>query len=158
MRIENNFLDVIRKEGLYEEYNDMFIPDRLGEEESDAFINSLRRLKLGHLINDNSILVYGKASRDIKVNESFDVLFSHQNFIEEVQVEATLKYVNLSASRKIDFLPKGYSGVCLIEFNGSIPDLIWQLGVYGEKDCREEKTTLYLSEKPVLERLRKLAK
>lgn len=157
MKIEDKFLDVIRKEGLYEEYNDMFIPDRLGTEDADIFLKNLKRLGLGDLINENSILVFGKGGRDIKVNESFGVLFSHQDLTDAIKVEATLKYVNLSTSRKIDFLPKGSSGVCLIEFKDSIPDLIWQLRIYGEKDCSQGNVTLYLSEKPIIDRLKELS-
>lgn len=158
MKKENHFFDIIRKEGLYERYNDLFIPDLVGEGQTKVFEKNLQRLGLGDLVNQKSVLVFGKGCKDIKVNESFDVLFSHQNLADSVEVKATLKYVNVNPSYKIDYLPEGYSGICLIEFKNGVPDLMSQLKAYGEKVNQEVSTTLYLSEKPILNRLKELMK
>ena len=156
MKIQEHFLDTIREEGLYDKYNDIFITERIGEQETKVFEKNLKRLDLGHLINPKSILVLGKGYKDILINESFDILFLHENLNNAIEVKALIKYVNLSPGRKIDYLPKGYTGICLIELEDKIPNQIYDLKVYGDKERKGEKNVLYLSEKPIYKRLKGL--
>ncbi|MEL7006104.1 MAG: hypothetical protein AAFN93_25755 [Bacteroidota bacterium] len=114
---------------------------------------NLQRLGLGHLFNKETVLVFGKSNRDIMLGESFDVLFGHHSIENNMRVEAILKYVNLSPGRKIDHLPGGYTGICLLEFNGGLPNLINKLKFSKEKRNKEKHDTLYLTQEPILNRI-----
>lgn len=158
MTVESHVFDALLNEGFYEKYNDLFISDRLGWEQTKSFEQNLQRLGLGKLINPKTVLVLGKGCKDIQLNETFDVLFPHKEVEANIEVKATLRYVNLSPGRKIDYLPKGYTGICLLDFKDGIPDLIDRLKVYGDKQPIHKHRTLYLSQRPILDRILELMK
>lgn len=156
MKLEDYLIKALREEGFYNNYNDLFIPDRVEKEQVEKFEKNLQRLGLGHLFNKESVLVFGKSNKDIKIGESFNVLFSHNSIENYIKVKAILKYVNLSPGRKIDYLPRGYTGICLLEFIGGVPELIDKLKFYKEKRDKHKHDTLYLTQEPVINRILEL--
>lgn len=156
MKLEDYSINTLREEGFYDNYSDLFIPDRVDKEQAEKFKQNLQRLGLGHLFNEETVLVFGKGNKDIKLEESFDVLFGHHSVENNIRTKAILKYVNLSLGRKIDYLPRGYTGICLLEFKGGVPKLINKLKFFKENVNAERHDTLYLTQEPILNRILEL--
>ena len=156
MRLEQNVINTLRTEGFYDSYNDLFISDRVEKEEVEIFKKNLQRLGLGNLFNSQTILVFGKSLKDLHLGDVFEVFFPHEEVEKNIKLEAILKYVNLSKGRKIDYLPKGCTGICLIEFKGEIPKIIDRLKFYNEKFDELRHYNFYLTQKPILDRILEL--
>ena len=160
MKTVDNIFIALTQEYIYSIYDDLFIPDIPSQEQIDLVKRILRKNHKEYLLNNKSILAFCKASKDVFVGAKFDVLFASRSPESYSVVNATLKYINIqiNSSREVDVLPRGYSGICLIDFEKHKPELLTVLKVYGEQRDNGKHDVLYLSQKPVLERILELMK
>lgn len=157
MRITESTFSTLQEEGTYERYDHLGLLDVPNESQISSMMRILERTGNLNLVTPNSFFCFGVAYRDVKVGSTYSTLFASQNVMNFANVEATLKYVNVNKSYEVDYLPRGYSGICLIEFNGSKPELLKKLKVYREIGNSEAYDTLYLSQKVVLDRIIRLS-
>lgn len=103
-------------------------------------------------INENELFVF-HPYYDIKINTTFDTLYAYQNIEKWVEVKCTLKYVSVNPSYEIDYIPAGYSAICLLEFENGIPEIAKKLPFYMDKKDPLKHDVLGLTQKTVLEKL-----
>jgi hypothetical protein len=101
----------------------------------------------------NEYYIFGTSFMDVPVGASFDVIFPYHHVEEYIHAASILKYVNVNHSYEIDYLPNGYSGICLIEFPNGKPDILKKLAVYGEKYDDSIHDTLILTQKPIIDKI-----
>jgi hypothetical protein len=103
---------------------------------------------------ETEIFIFGKSGYcDVPIETSFDVIYPGRNILDYVFVKSTLKYVSVNPRYEINYLPNGYSGLCLLEFPEGIPDILNKLGTSREKTDFSIHDFLWLTQKPVLERM-----
>ena len=90
---------------------------------------------------------------DTKIGTTFNVIFPNTNINGWQEVKCTLKYVSVNPSYEIDYIPRGYSALCLFEFEGGIPEAINKLPFFMEKRDPTKHDTLILTQKKVLNKL-----
>lgn len=119
-------------------------------------------LKLGNLPKlDNANQIYVLATTvvsngnlQIKRGTQFDVIFPSKDIRRYIECRIILKYVNVNPSYEIDYLPGGYTGICLLEFENGIPtDMISKLAKYDEKRNVLIHDNLILVQKVILDEL-----
>ncbi|HEY8936093.1 MAG TPA: hypothetical protein VIM65_12765 [Cyclobacteriaceae bacterium] len=104
--------------------------------------------------DENCSLIIARGFDDnIKVNATFDAIISQNNIKTSIFTRAILKYISVNPSYKIDYLPKGYSGLCLLNFPQGKPDILKNIPVYGENKDYEKHDILILTQRAVLERI-----
>ena len=136
----------LKEEGYFERYHKLSLLD----------IPTEKELSKGNIPipRNNEILVFAVAEfANIPVSTIFDVIFPSLNVEDYVEVKSILNYVTVNPSYEIDYLPKGYSGICLFEFPDGKPDILKKLAVYGEKKDYSIHDTLLLTQKPVLDKI-----
>lgn len=147
---------VLIQEGLYDKYPDLYIADKPSEKEIEILKRRLKKTGKDHLLTPNVVFVFGKSSMDIPFGSEFNVLFSCENPDDCVEVSAILRYANEHPNYESTVVPKGYTGViCLIEFEGEIPEKINALNVYRQQKWDKSKA-VYLSQKSIYNRLKEL--
>ena len=158
MAIDNEVFAILRQEGLYDKYPHLYIADRPDEKEIEILKRRLKKIGKDHLLTSNSVFVFGRSSMDIPFGSEFDVLFTHEDPRKSVEVNATLRYANEHQNYESIVVPKGYTGViCLIEFKDKIPKEINDLSIYRQQKWDRTKA-IYLSQRPVLDRILELMK
>ncbi|WP_264536976.1 hypothetical protein [Flavobacterium sp. N1736] len=108
--------------------------------------------------NTNQLYVFattvvGNGYLEIKTNTKFDIIFPRKNTNEFKECNVILRYVNVNPRHQIDYLPGGYTGLCLLEFPNGKPELFNRLKYYGEKKDYNKHDTLILTQRPVMEKL-----
>lgn len=111
--------------------------------------------KLNSLIlNDNQIISDCRTlCNDVLCNTKFDILFSHHEVENYVNTNAVLEYVSVNRSYEVELLPKGYSGLCIINFLNGKPELLKKLRPENEQNDLTKYDKLYLTQRTVLERI-----
>jgi len=120
-------------------------------------------LKLGHLPkidNVNQIFVLGttvvsNGYLEIKIGTQFDIIFASKEINDFVECSAILKYVNINPGYEINYLPGGYTGICLLEFKSGIPiDMIEKLAPFDMHGGSSKIDTLILTQKSVMDKIK----
>lgn len=116
-------------------------------------------LQKGNLPNsmENAIYVFcttvlSNGELDIHINTKFNSLIAYRSN-EYTQCNTILKYVSVNPSYEIDYLPGGYTGLCLLEFPDGKPDILKKLAVYGEKKDYSIHDTLILTQEAILKKI-----
>ncbi len=109
-------------------------------------------------INSNQFYVFATTlisdgNLEIKKNTKFDVLCSRKRPIDFVECDVVLKYINVNPRYEIDYLPGGYTGICLIEFKNGKPEILNKLAFFGEKKEYGKNDRLILTQKELLNKL-----
>lgn len=95
----------------------------------------------------------GRFRFDIPTMVEFDVIFSRKNPLDYQPTRAILKWVNVNPNIETDFLPAGYSGICLIDFPQGKPNMLKKLPEFGEEIRGTEYDILYLTTQPVMNKI-----
>ena len=147
---ERNILGEIRlslhKEGYYTKYKELLLTDFPCEID-------LSKGKLP-IPKETEIFIFGTSGYcDVPIETSFDIIYPSHNILKYVFVKSILKYVSVSPRYEIDYLPSGYSGLCLLEFPEGIPDMLNKLGMSREKKEFSTHDYLWLTQGPIVERI-----
>jgi hypothetical protein len=106
------------------------------------------------VISSNEIFVFAASNyTDIKIETIFDTIIPIRNITAYLECSCILKYVSVNPSYEIDYIPKGYSAICLFEFPDGKPDMLNKLAYYGEKKDYTKHDTLILTQKAVMDKL-----
>lgn len=117
--------------------------------------SELKKDNLTALNNQNQLYVFAttlvaNGHLEIKVGTPFDIIFPSKETNKYIMCDVILKYVNVNPRYEIDYLPGGYTGICLLEFNNGIPEIISKLAYYGDKKDYSIHDILILTQKPIL--------
>lgn len=94
----------------------------------------LQKGNLPKIENTNQVFLFAKAyDLDIKINTTFDIIFTYNNIDEWLKTKCILKYVSVNPSYEIDYVPMNYSALCLFEFENGKPEILNNLRYYMEK-------------------------
>ena len=136
----------LHKQGYFKKYQELLLTDFPTEKD-------LSKGKIP-IPMENEIFIFGTSGYcDVPVETSFDVIISNSNALNYVFIKSILKYVSVNPSYEIDYLPNGYSGLCLLEFPDGEPDILNKLGIAGEKKDFSIHDFLILTQKPILEKI-----
>ena len=103
---------------------------------------------------ETEIFIFGTSGYcDVPIETPFDIIYPNRNILDYVFVKSTLKYVSVSPRYEIDYLPNGYSGLCLLEFPEGIPDMLNKLGMSREKKDFSTHDYLWLTQKTILDKI-----
>jgi len=123
------------------------IPDIIMEEDLDS-------LDLNKEIFENSVyLGTGRHHIDIPIGTAYNVIFSREDPLNYIETNAILKYVNVNPTVETDFLPAGYSGLCLMHFPSGKPELLDKLGPFNNVKDRDKHDVLYLTNQEVMDEI-----
>jgi hypothetical protein len=115
----------------------------------------LQKGNLPRILNKNEIFIFVyHPYYDTKVNTTFDILYVCQDIENFIEVKCTLKYVSVNPSYEIDYIPAGFSALCLFEFENGIPEIIKKLPIFMEKRDSLKHESLVLTQKAVWEKLK----
>ncbi len=147
-QIEEIYLKV-ESEGLFDENKTLYLLDLPNED-------MLKNIPLKPM--QNEIYVFARGYNDkLKIGSMFNVVFPRKKPNKYVESLVELKYISVNPKYEIDYLPKGYSGICLLKFQSEIPDeILNKLACYDEKKDRRKHDTLILTQKEVVNMLLKL--
>lgn len=137
----------IYNEGYFEKYLTLYLID----------IPTMEQLEKGKVDistkNDNSIFVIARGYNDkIKIGTTFDAIISRKSIDLSIFHHSILKFISINPSYELDYLPKGNSGLCLLEFPDGKPDLLNKL-ILESKENDNKQNILILTQKPVLEKI-----
>ncbi len=91
---------------------------------------------------------------EIKVGTQFDIIFPAKEINNLINCNVSLKYVNVNPRYEIDYLPGGYTGICLLEFENGIPkNMIDKLAIYETPKDSLKNDVLILTQKSLLEEI-----
>lgn len=144
--LEKVYLEV-ESEGLFDINKTLYLLDLPGE---DILKDIPIKLK------ENELFVFARGyNDDLKIGSFFDVVFPRKKPDEYIENLIELKYISVNPKYETEYLPKGYSGICLLKFKEGIPNMMLnKLAGYDEK--KEKKhDTLILTQKESLKKLLK---
>lgn len=108
------------------------------------------------MLGTNEIFIFASADfTDVKTGSEFNVIFPWKNLHEYEKCSCVLNYVSVNPNYETDYLPKGYSALCILEFINGTPEMLRLLAIYGEKKDYTKHDTLILTQKEALNRLLK---
>lgn len=132
--------------GLFDENLSLYLLDTPTKEDLQKSINIVA--------SENDFFVFAKGYSDsIKVGTTFEAIISRKFTSQSIYHKSILKYVSVRKGDKIDYLPRGYSGICLLEFPDSIPKIIKNLPSRADKKDEETYDSLVISQKNALDRI-----
>lgn len=133
-------------EGIFDKNKTLYLLD----------LPSQHQLKsIGRICKNNEVYVFARGYNDeIKIGTSFNFLFPKKQIDEFVQITVELKYVSVNPKYEIDYLPKGYSAICLLAFSDDLPiKLLDKLAMFDDKKDPSLHDTLILTQSDVLKEL-----
>lgn len=137
----------LRQNGFLEDKPDILLVDIPTEKD-------LQKGNLPKMVNKNEIFAFVfHPYYDIKINTTFDILYSSKNIDDWKETKCTLKFVSVNPSYEIDYIPNGYSALCLFEFEKGIPEMIKNLSYFMDKKDPIQHDSLVLTQKLVLEKI-----
>lgn len=156
MKIPDSIFAEIIREGYYQKYPDLLLIDIPNYQEKEHMDWRLSKLGLTNLMSECSVFINAKGLVDIPLNTEFNILFSVNALESYLEIKAKLIYVNVNRQREIDYLPSGYTGTCLFNFDDVIPPILSKLAIYGEKRDLNKTEMFYLTQRPLLDRILEL--
>lgn len=112
----------------------------------------LHRYKLSKDIPKTSVFIDAKSSyNDIDLNITFDIVFALHSPFEYETVASQIKSAAIRPGVNLDKLPKGYSGICLIDFPFGKPLLLKRLRPANKQIDFKNYDTLYLTTQKVMD-------
>jgi hypothetical protein len=92
---------------------------------------------------------------DIYIGQKFDVVFPSKNLLAAVKIDARLIALKVSPSVQSDFIPRGYSAVCLLEFSKEVPESFTSLPISESKWSSETNDIFFLTTQEVFDKISK---
>ncbi|MEN9918035.1 MAG: hypothetical protein RL662_471 [Bacteroidota bacterium] len=139
------FLD-LQGDGFFEENSKLSLLDIPTKKD-------LLKGNIPHPANDQLLLFGAAEYADIPIETHFDVIIPYRKMEEYVYARSILIYITVNPSYEINFLPKGYSVICLLEFTEGKPDILNKLAIYGDKKDYYTHDILILTQKLILEEI-----
>lgn len=138
----------VESEGLFDENKTLYLLDLPNE----SIIKTISVKPM-----QNELFVFARGYNDeLKIGSTFDVIFPRRSPNMYIESLIELKYVSVNPKYEIDYLPKGYSGICLLKFHNEMPnEILNKLAVYEEKRDRQKHDTLILTQKEGINKLLK---
>lgn len=155
MKITSNIFDTLRDEFFYEKYDHLLLSDRPNQSQLNSIKRGLKVLNKNFLLSENTFFTFARSEKDIPVESTFNILFSANNPGDFCDTNAKLKFISINRAKISNTLYKGYSGICLFEFEGRKPEMLERLEVFGKKSSSKYEM-LFLSQRPVLNRVLEL--
>ncbi|AMA49869.1 hypothetical protein [Flavobacterium covae] len=138
----------VESEGLFDENKTLYLLDLPNAD-------MLKNIPVKPIKNELFVFARGY-NEDLKIGSLFNVIFPSKNPNEYIENLIELKYVSVNPKYEIDYLPKGYSGICLLKFQNEIPnEILKKLAGYDEKKDNQKHDTLILTQKAGLKKLLK---
>ena len=107
--------------------------------------------------SDDYIYIGAKSlHQNIKIGTKFDTIMSLQSPSESCHVNSTLESVFLTPKKEIEVLKTGHTCLCVLRFESDRPEILNKLKFYNEKFDNTRHDILYLTQRPVLDRVLKL--
>jgi hypothetical protein len=94
----------------------------------------------------------GRHSLDIPVGNKFEVIFAKSNMKNYQKVESSILYANVNPSVELDYLPAGYSGICLVNFPNGMPEILSNLPKYNSARSKDSDM-VYLTSQKTMDRI-----
>jgi len=117
----------------------------------EVSMEDLRRYRLTEDIPTTSMFIDAKSSyKDIDLDVKFDIIFALHSPLEYKTVASQIKSVAIRPGVNLDKLPKGYSGICLIDFPLGKPPLLKRLRPANGQIDSKDYDTLYLTTQKVI--------
>jgi hypothetical protein len=138
----------VESEGVFDENKTLYLLDLPN---SDMLKNiPLKPMK-------NELFVFARGYNDeLKTGSTFNVVFPRKKPNQYFECLIELKYVSVNPKYEIDYLPKGYSGICLLKFQKEIPnEILNKLAGFDEIKDKQKHDTLILTQKEGLNKLLK---
>ena len=105
-------------------------------------------------IPETSIYVdTGSYSFDLKLDKEFDIIFAKNNPKDFIKIQSIFKYISINANYEIDYLPKGYSGIGLVDFPQGKPEILNKLSEFRSEEKSKTNDTLYLTTQSVMDKI-----
>ena len=139
------------QEGFFDNFPTLVILAIAEEQEITQLKNRLKLMGLSHLHTKNTIFVHSTTRSDIQVNSEYNVLFPENDINAFVEGKVYIKHIVLDWQKESSLLYKGYSAICLLDFEMGIPKCLENLPVYNVKiDNKFKNYAFYLSQKELL--------
>ena len=90
---------------------------------------------------------------DVPIYTKFDVIFSLKEPKNYSKIKSELKFVKVRPGQDINFLPMGYSGICLVEFSEKKPDILDVLAQFPVPYNRAENDFLFFTTQDVMDQI-----
>lgn len=141
----------LQLEGLFDKNKTLYLLDLPNE----YMLNSIALKPM-----DNEIYVFARGyNDDLKVGSTFGIMFPRKRVNDYIETIIELKSVSVNPKYKTDYLPKGYSGICLLKFSEGLPiEMLNKLASYDEKKDTQKHDTLILTQKESLDKLLSVSK
>ena len=94
----------------------------------------------------------GRHAIDIPIGNNFEVIFAKSNIKNYEKIESSIIYANVNPSIEIDYLPAGYSGICLVNFPNGIPKILSNLPKFNSSR-NKNSDMIYLTSQKTMNRI-----
>lgn len=132
----------LEQEGVFESMNTLFLLDIPNE----AMLKSIP-VSCG----ENELFVMARSYTDVKNGAQFSLIIPRKSIVDKVQTEVELKFVSVNPRHSTDYLPKGYSGICLLKFIHGFPaEILNKLALYDERKDPLKHDVLILTQKEII--------
>ncbi|MGB0431369.1 MAG: hypothetical protein ACPGLV_12915 [Bacteroidia bacterium] len=107
--------------------------------------DDIEKNKLTNPKDNSAYFLVNAYDKDIAIGTSFDVVFARSSPKKHKFINATLAWVNVNPSYKLEYLPKGFGGFGLIQFSKAIPEIFESLNFYSKPRIKNQYDVLYLT-------------
>lgn len=142
-KIEDSLSVKLENQGIFDKNLMLYLIDLPNKEMID---------KLPFTAGINEVFVFARGDSDEnKVGSCYNTLFAKSESNEHIECKVELVYVSVNATYEINYLPRGYSGICLLKFDSKVPDILFdKLSQYDVKHDPKKHDILILSQRKVL--------
>lgn len=143
--LENRLID-LEMEGIFDKNLSLYLLDIPAEKDLQKGINITP--------SQNEFFVFAKGYNDLlKVGTVFSSIISRNSTIESIYVTSILKFVSMRKGDNVDYIARGYSAICLLEFPNGIPQILNKLPFYGERENGKKYDSFVISQKEALDEI-----
>lgn len=147
MKKFDNFELMLLDSGSFKSDPTLFVVDIPGD-------NDLRKGKLPSLENENQVFLFVKSYQiNVKIHTKFDVLFLYSDIGNHLVTNIELLYSSVNPSYEIDFIPLGYTSLCLFEFEDGKPEMLNKLRHYMSSEKCENCDYIIFTQSNLLKHL-----
>lgn len=136
----------LQLEGLFDDNKTLYLLDLPNE---DMLKNMVLKPK------ENELYVFARGyNDDLKVGSLFNVIFPSKQPGKFAECHVELKYVSVNHTYELNYLPRGYSGICLLNFFSEVPiEILNKLAKYDLKRDSLINDTLILTQREVINKI-----
>lgn len=132
----------LEQEGVFESMNTLFLLD---------IPNEAMLKNIPVTCGEHELFVFARSYNDIKKGTKFSLIVPRKSINDMLETSVELRFVSVNPRYNTDYLPKGYSGICLLKFMHGIPnELLNKLALYDEKKDPHKHDVLILTQKELM--------